>query len=250
MGGRHATTKHRRRAAPSRLAMSAAARGRPGGRDPRRHGTFAFSTAQRHPAHLVRPRTSSSSASAPDRSSRRPRTDGARVRADRRQDRHGQRRGRRLPRSQHRHRRQRARAPTHVIDTRARVVDCVRADGTNADAVHDHVHPRRARAVTGSSTITTIFRGVTAAHQRPNCMADMLNDELDTHRLQPLRHGRHRRPDRHPRPLRAVSRRSDADCPQPPTPVALSTAWSSRVTSTARRESPCTEPPDSGPRKE
>ena len=86
-----------------------------------------------------------------------------------------------------------------TIDTRARVVDCVLADGTNADLFIIPSISSRSR-VTGSSTTTTIFRGVRLRINGPE-MADMLNEALEHLRLQPLRHDRHRRPDRHPRPL-------------------------------------------------
>ena len=71
-----------------------------------------------------------------------------------------------------------------TIDTRARVVDCVRADGTNARLFTITAIKSRSR-VSGSSTITTIFRGV---QMRINgqAMADMLNTELDTYAFSPF----------------------------------------------------------------
>jgi hypothetical protein len=75
------------------------------------------------------------------------------------------------------------RCSSPTIDTRARVVDCVLNDGTNADlfVITDIDSRSRFR---GSSTVTTIFRGV---ELRINglAMADMLNDTLDTTAFSP-----------------------------------------------------------------
>ena len=66
-----------------------------------------------------------------------------------------------------------------TIDTRARVVDCVLADGTNAELFTITAIKSRSRVI-GSSTITTIFRGVTMRINGQE-MADMLNEQLDTY---------------------------------------------------------------------
>ena len=66
-----------------------------------------------------------------------------------------------------------------TIDTRARVVDCVLADGTNAELFTITAIRSRSRVI-GSSTITTIFRGVTMRINGQE-MADMLNEQLDTY---------------------------------------------------------------------
>jgi hypothetical protein len=71
-----------------------------------------------------------------------------------------------------------------VIDTRARVVDCVRADGTNTKLFTISSIRSRSR-ITGSSTVTTIFRGVTLRINGQE-MADMLNEELDTYAFSPF----------------------------------------------------------------
>jgi hypothetical protein len=70
-----------------------------------------------------------------------------------------------------------------VIDTRARVVDCVLADGTNAELFTITSIRSRSRIV-GSSTITTVFRGVTMRINGQD-MADMLNEELSTYAFSP-----------------------------------------------------------------
>lgn len=70
-----------------------------------------------------------------------------------------------------------------VIDTRARVVDCVLADGTNASLLVITSIRSRSRVI-GSSTITTIFRGVTMRINGQE-MADMLNEELGTYAFSP-----------------------------------------------------------------
>ena len=70
-----------------------------------------------------------------------------------------------------------------VIDTRARVVDCVLADGTNADLFIIPSISSRSR-VAGSSTTTTIFRGVRLRINGPE-MADMLNEALSTYAFSP-----------------------------------------------------------------
>ena len=70
-----------------------------------------------------------------------------------------------------------------VIDTRARLVDCVLADGTNAKLFTITAITSRSR-VAGSSTITTIFRGVRLRINGQE-MADMLNDALSTYAFSP-----------------------------------------------------------------
>jgi hypothetical protein len=70
-----------------------------------------------------------------------------------------------------------------VIDTRARLVDCVLADGTNAKLFTITSIRSRSR-ITGSSTVTTIFRGVTM-RLNGQAMADMLNEELSTYAFSP-----------------------------------------------------------------
>jgi len=71
-----------------------------------------------------------------------------------------------------------------TIDTRARLVDCVLADGTNADLFTITAITSRSRVI-GSSTITTIFRGVTLRINGQD-MADMLNEQLDTYAFSPF----------------------------------------------------------------
>ena len=71
-----------------------------------------------------------------------------------------------------------------TIDTRARLVDCVLADGTNAELFTITDIKSRSR-VGGSSTITTIFRGVTLRINGQD-MADMLNEALDTYAFSPF----------------------------------------------------------------
>jgi len=70
-----------------------------------------------------------------------------------------------------------------VIDTRARVVDCVLADGTNARVFTITSITSRSR-VAGSSTTTTIFRGV-RLRINGQAMADMLNKSLGTYAFSP-----------------------------------------------------------------
>ncbi len=70
-----------------------------------------------------------------------------------------------------------------TIDTRARLVDCVLADGTNAALFQIRSIASRSR-LAGASTITTIFRGVTL-RINGQAMADMLNEELDTMAFSP-----------------------------------------------------------------
>jgi hypothetical protein len=70
-----------------------------------------------------------------------------------------------------------------TIDTRARLVDCVLADGTNASVFTITSITSRSR-VAGSSTITTIFRGVRLRINGQE-MADMLNEALDTYSFSP-----------------------------------------------------------------
>ncbi len=75
------------------------------------------------------------------------------------------------------------RCSSPTIDTRARVVDCVLSDGTNADlfAITDIASRSRFR---GSSTVTTIFRGVELRINGQD-MADMLNASLSTYAFSP-----------------------------------------------------------------
>lgn len=70
-----------------------------------------------------------------------------------------------------------------TIDTRARLVDCVLADGTNASLFLIKEIRTRAR-VTGNTTITTIFRGVQLRINGQE-QADYLNDVLDTTAFSP-----------------------------------------------------------------
>jgi hypothetical protein len=70
-----------------------------------------------------------------------------------------------------------------TIDTRARLVDCVLADGTNASVFTITAISSRSR-VAGSSTTTTIFRGVRLRINGQD-MADMLNEALDTYSFSP-----------------------------------------------------------------
>ena len=65
-----------------------------------------------------------------------------------------------------------------TIDTRARVVDCVLADGSNAN-LFTITKIASAKKVVGTSTITTVFRGVELRIADQD-MADYLNDELAT----------------------------------------------------------------------
>lgn len=70
-----------------------------------------------------------------------------------------------------------------TIDTRARLVDCVLGDGTNATLFRISNITSRSR-VTGSSTITTIFRGVQLRINGQD-QADFLNEELGTTAFSP-----------------------------------------------------------------
>ena len=70
-----------------------------------------------------------------------------------------------------------------TIDTRARLVDCVLADGTNAALFRISDIRTRSR-ITGSSTTTTIFRGVQLRINGTR-QADYLNEELDTTAFSP-----------------------------------------------------------------
>ncbi len=79
---------------------------------------------------------------------------------------------------------QAVRCSTPTIDTRARLVDCVLADGTNADLFEIASIRSRAR-VTGTSTRTTIFRGV-ELRINGQAMADTLNEALDTYSFSPF----------------------------------------------------------------
>jgi hypothetical protein len=75
------------------------------------------------------------------------------------------------------------RCSTPTIDTRARVVDCVLNDGTNADLFVISAIKSRAR-VTGTSTVTTIFRGIELRINGQD-MADLLNEALSTYSFSP-----------------------------------------------------------------
>ncbi len=75
------------------------------------------------------------------------------------------------------------RCSSPTIDTRARVVDCVLNDGTNADVFVISAIRSRTR-VTGASTVTTIFRGIELKFNGQE-MADTLNEELDTYSFSP-----------------------------------------------------------------
>lgn len=70
-----------------------------------------------------------------------------------------------------------------TIDTRARLVDCVLADGTNAALFTISAISSRSKVV-GTSTITTIFRGVQLRINGQE-QADFLNEELDTTTFSP-----------------------------------------------------------------
>ena len=70
-----------------------------------------------------------------------------------------------------------------TIDTRARLVDCILADGTNAALFRISDIRTRSR-ITGSSTTTTIFRGV-ELRINGKLQADFLNEELDTTAFSP-----------------------------------------------------------------
>jgi hypothetical protein len=70
-----------------------------------------------------------------------------------------------------------------TIDTRARLVDCVLADGTNAALFKITAIKSRSR-VAGSSTLTAIYRGV-QLRINGQSMADRLNAALDTYSFSP-----------------------------------------------------------------
>jgi hypothetical protein len=70
-----------------------------------------------------------------------------------------------------------------TIDTRARVVDCVLADGSNATLFAISSIRSRSR-IFGSSTVTTIFRGVQLRINGQDT-ADMLNEALVTTAFSP-----------------------------------------------------------------
>jgi hypothetical protein len=75
------------------------------------------------------------------------------------------------------------RCSSPTIDTRAMVVDCVLADGTNAELlVMDSIESRS--QFVGSSTVTTIYRGV-QLRLNGQKTADMLNEALDTTAFSP-----------------------------------------------------------------
>lgn len=70
-----------------------------------------------------------------------------------------------------------------TIDTRARLVDCVLADGTNADLFLITEIRSRSR-IYGATTVTTIFRGV-ELRISSQAMADTLNAKLGTTAFSP-----------------------------------------------------------------
>ena len=70
-----------------------------------------------------------------------------------------------------------------TIDTRARLVDCVLADGSNRQLFVIPEIRSRSRVI-GTSTITTIFRGV-KLRLNGQANADYLNDTLDTTAFSP-----------------------------------------------------------------
>ncbi len=75
------------------------------------------------------------------------------------------------------------RCSSPTIDTRARVVDCVLADGTNAALLV--IKSIRSRSqIVGSYTVTTIYRGV-QLRLNGQKTADMLNETLDTTAFSP-----------------------------------------------------------------
>jgi hypothetical protein len=70
-----------------------------------------------------------------------------------------------------------------VIDTRARVLDCVLADGSNLELFE--IAGIKSRSVTyGGSTVTWVYRGV-QLRLNGQGMADYLNDELGTYTFSP-----------------------------------------------------------------
>lgn len=75
------------------------------------------------------------------------------------------------------------RCASPTIDTRARVVDCILGDGSSAKLFAITSIRSRAR-LNGSSTITSIFRGMTLKING-QAMADMLNEELDSYSFSP-----------------------------------------------------------------
>ncbi len=75
------------------------------------------------------------------------------------------------------------RCSSPTIDTRARVVDCVLADGSNS-ALFAIRSIRSRSQVVGTSTITTIYRGV-VLRLNGQKTADMLNATLDTTAFSP-----------------------------------------------------------------
>jgi hypothetical protein len=78
---------------------------------------------------------------------------------------------------------QSVRCSNPVIDTKARVVDCVLPGGRNEALFAITNIATRAR-VAGESTYTWIFRGVSLRINGPE-MADLLNEELDTTTFSP-----------------------------------------------------------------
>jgi hypothetical protein len=75
------------------------------------------------------------------------------------------------------------RCASPTIDTRARLVDCVLSDGSTAD-LFTITDIRSRTRVTGASTITTIFRGMTLRINGQE-MADKLNEQLGVYTFSP-----------------------------------------------------------------
>ncbi len=78
---------------------------------------------------------------------------------------------------------QSVRCSTPTIDTRARVIDCVLPGGKNAALLS--IKSIKSRSlITGSSTVTTIYRGM-VLRINGQAMADLLNNSLDTTSFSP-----------------------------------------------------------------
>ncbi|MBK9738896.1 MAG: hypothetical protein IPO93_05200 [Actinobacteria bacterium] len=78
---------------------------------------------------------------------------------------------------------QSVRCSTPTIDTRARVIDCVLPGGKNA-ALFSMKSIRTRSVITGSSTVTTIYRGI-VLRINGQAMADLLNDSLSISTFSP-----------------------------------------------------------------